>query len=137
MQSNKLSAMPKAINFPFLKRTFMTGCAIVVSFAFFGCGGDGGGKSSAPATPTTPAATLPTITVQPTSQIANAGATATFSVAATGTAPLAYQWRKNSSDITGATSTSYTPPALTTSDNGATFSVTVSNSAGSVRSNNA
>ena len=50
---------------------------------------------------------------------------------------MAYQWRKNSSDISGATSTSYSTPALTASDNGATFSVTVSNSAGSVRSLNA
>jgi len=116
----------------------MAVCAIMVSFAFSACGGGDSGKSSAPATtPTTPAVTLAAITTQPASQTVNAGATATFSVAATGTAPLTYQWRKNSSDITGATGTSYTTPTVTASDNGATFSVTVSNSAGSVRSNNA
>jgi predicted phage tail protein len=56
-------------------------------------------------------------------------------VTATGTAPLSYQWQKNGMPINGATSSSYTTPATTTSDNGAQFNVTVSNSAGSVTSN--
>ena len=58
-------------------------------------------------------------------------------MAATGTAPLGYQWRKNGANVSGATSSSYTTPATTTADNGAQFSVVVSNSAGSVTSNNA
>jgi hypothetical protein len=77
----------------------------------------------------------PTITTQPTSQTVTAGQTATFTVAATGTAPLSYQWRKNGSAISGATSSSYTTPATTSSDNGAQFTVAVSNSAGNVTSN--
>ena len=77
----------------------------------------------------------PSITAQPASQTINAGQTATFSVTATGTAPLSYQWQKNSAAIAGATSSSYTTPAETASDNGAQFSVVVSNSAGTVTSN--
>jgi acid phosphatase len=80
-------------------------------------------------------AVAPTITTQPTSQTVTVGQTATFTVAATGTAPLSYQWRKNGSAISGATSSSYTTPATTSSDNGAQFTVAVSNSAGSTTSN--
>jgi hypothetical protein len=58
-------------------------------------------------------------------------------VTATGTAPLSYQWRKNNAHIKGATSASYTTPPTTTADNGASFKVVVSNSAGSVTSNSA
>ena len=83
------------------------------------------------------AATAPSITSQPASQTVTAGQTATFSVSASGTAPLSYQWRKNGTNITGATSSSYTTPATTTADSGSTFSVVVSNSAGSATSNNA
>jgi len=42
-------------------------------------------------------------------------------VVAAGTAPLSYQWQKNSVSIAGATLSSYTPPATTTSDSGSTF----------------
>jgi hypothetical protein len=80
-------------------------------------------------------AVAPTITTQPTSQTVTAGQTATFTVSATGTAPLSYQWRKNGTAISGATSSSYTTPATTSSDNGAQFTVVVSNSAGSITSN--
>ena len=65
------------------------------------------------------------------------GQTASFSVTATGTAPLSYQWHKNGVDIASATSSSYTTPATTMADSGAIFTVTVSNSAGSPTSNNA
>jgi hypothetical protein len=77
----------------------------------------------------------PSITQQPSNQTVTAGQTATFSVTAAGTAPLAYQWQKGTAAITGATSASYTTPATTTSDNGTQFSVVVSNSAGKATSN--
>jgi putative Ig domain-containing protein/centrosomal CEP192-like protein/Ig-like domain-containing protein len=77
----------------------------------------------------------PTITSQPTSRTITAGQTATFSVTASGTAPLSYQWTKNGTAISGATLSSYTTPTETVSDNGAQFAVIVSNSAGSVTSN--
>ena len=82
-------------------------------------------------------AVAPTITAQPADQSIRAGQTATFSVVASGTAPLSYQWRKNGAAIAGATSASYTTPAETTTDNGATFAVMVTNSAGSVTSRSA
>jgi phosphoesterase family protein/putative Ig domain-containing protein/carboxypeptidase family protein/Ig-like domain-containing protein len=81
------------------------------------------------------AATAPTITTQPANQTVTAGQTATFTVVASGTAPLNYQWQKNGANIAGATSSSYTTPATTSSDNGAQFTVVVSNSAGSITSN--
>jgi Immunoglobulin domain/Immunoglobulin I-set domain len=83
------------------------------------------------------AAVAPTVTTQPVNQTVAAGQTATFSVLASGTAPLSYQWRKNGTNITGATSSSYTTAATTTADTGSTFSVVVNNSAGSAASNNA
>src|SRR5215467_8326772 len=83
------------------------------------------------------AAVAPSITTQPTNQTVTAGQTASFSVTANGTAPLSYQWQKNGTNISGATSSSYTTPATTTADSGSMFSVVVTNSAGSATSNNA
>src|SRR2546427_694071 len=76
----------------------------------------------------------PSITLQPANQSVTAGQTATFTVAATGTAPLSYQWRKNGTAVAGATSSTYAMPSTTSSDNGSKFSVVVSNRAGSVTS---
>jgi hypothetical protein len=83
----------------------------------------------------TPAPVAPSITLQPANQTVNVGQTATFTVTATGTAPLTYQWQKNSIAIAGATSASYTTPATAAGDNGAQFRVVVSNSAGNATSN--
>jgi hypothetical protein len=94
-----------------------------------------GSVTSNPATLTVTAAPVaPSIATQPTSKTVTAGQPATFSVTATGTAPLAYQWRRNGGDINGANSASYTIPATTASDNGAQFAVTVSNSVSSATS---
>jgi HYDIN/CFA65/VesB family protein/uncharacterized protein DUF5123/carboxypeptidase family protein/Ig-like domain-containing protein len=82
-------------------------------------------------------ATAPTITTEPVNQTVTAGQTATFTVVASGTAPLSYQWQKNGANITAATSSSYTTPATTTSDSGSTFDVVVSNTAGGVTSSGA
>jgi chitodextrinase len=79
----------------------------------------------------------PVITAQPSSQVVTAGQFATFSVGATGSAPLSYQWQKNAAPIAGANSASYTTPATTLQDNGTNFLVVVSNSAGSVTSGSA
>jgi hypothetical protein len=80
------------------------------------------------------AATTPSISTQPASATVTVGKTATFSVIASGTATLTYQWHKNSAAVSGATSASYTTPATATSDNGAQFTVAVSNAAGTVTS---
>jgi hypothetical protein len=77
----------------------------------------------------------PSISAQPASKTVLAGQTATFSVTAAGTATLTYQWSKGGNAIAGATSSSYTTPATTNADNGAQFTVTVSNGAGNITSN--
>jgi len=76
----------------------------------------------------------PVITGQPASQTVNVGQTATFTVTATGTGPLTYQWFDNGTAINGATSSSYTTPAAASTDNGSVFTVTVTNSVGTVTS---
>ena len=92
--------------------------------------------TSAAATLTVNAASAPpAITAQPVSQAVTPGQTATFSVIATGAAPLSYQWQKNTAIIMGATSSTYTTPAATTADNGSQFRVVVTNSVGSATSN--
>jgi hypothetical protein len=63
------------------------------------------------------------------------GQTASFTVTATGSTPLSYQWQKNAANIAGATAAGYTTPATTTADNGTTFRVVISNTAGTVTSN--
>ena len=89
-------------------------------------------------TPTpTPTPSPPTITQQPRNATVTVGQTATFKVRATGTAPLSYQSRKNGANIAGATSPAYVTPPTTLADNGSSFSVAVSNSAGTVTSRKA
>ncbi len=95
----------------------------------------GGGNSGTPATPTPPASVAPSIAAQPADVRVAAGATATFSVTATGTAPLTYLWQKGGTAIAGATAASYTTPATVTGDNASTFAVVVSNAMGTVTSN--
>ncbi len=76
----------------------------------------------------------PSISVAPASQTVLAGQTATFTVVATGTPPLTYQWEKNGAAIPGATSSSYTTPATSTSDSGSTFTVVITNAVGTITS---
>ena len=78
----------------------------------------------------------PAITSQPAATTVTAGQAATFSVVASGTAPLSYQWRKEGVAISGATSATYAIGATTTASAG-NYSVVVSNVAGSATSNNA
>jgi len=97
---------------------------------------DAGSATSDAATLTvTSSSTAPAITTQPVSQSVAEGSTASFSVTATGTAPLGYQWQKNGADIPGATGSGYTTPAVTLSDHNAQFRCVVSNDAGSATSN--
>lgn len=79
----------------------------------------------------TPAA----ITAHPASQTQNAVQTATFSVGISSNAPVTFQWRKNGTDIPGATAQSYTTPALGMADSGSTYDVVIHSSAGSTTSN--
>jgi beta-galactosidase len=90
---------------------------------------------------TSPAATLTVIapaavaiTAQPASRTVFVGQTATFSVTATGSPTLTYQWRKNGTAIAGATAASFTTPVLTAADSGASYTVVVTNPVNSVTS---
>jgi hypothetical protein len=78
----------------------------------------------------------PAITAQPQDQMVSQGASAIFTVSATGTAPLSYQWQFNSTDISGATGSSYTRSPAETNDAGL-YSVLITNVAGGVTSSNA
>lgn len=62
------------------------------------------------------------------------GQPATFTVAATGTAPLTFQWRRGGVPIAGANAATYTIPVTALSDNGSTFDVVVSNPVGTIAS---
>ena len=67
---------------------------------------------------------------------ATAGQTATLTVTADGTTPFTYQWTLNGANITGATAATYVISNVKLTD-AATYSVVVSNSAGSTTSDNA
>ncbi len=91
--------------------------------------------TSASATLTVNAATAgPSITAQPQDQSVTGGRPVTFSVAATGTGTLSYQWQQNGMPIPGASTAKLTLPSALTADCGAAFRVVVTDSAGSTTS---
>jgi Regulator of chromosome condensation (RCC1) repeat len=105
--------------------------------------GSGGVTMSDPATllvmPLTCSAEGPVIVTNPLDQTVNVGASATFSVAATGS-DLTYQWLRTSSstglfnDIPGATGSSYTLADARSADSGVRFRVRISNSQAIIQS---
>ena len=106
----------------------------LLAVAITACGGSSSSVTAPPVDTTpVPPGTAPSITTQPVKLSVVAGKTATFSVVATGSATLAYQWKKNGADISGATSSTYAIPATTPADSG-DYSVVVTNSAGTVTS---
>lgn len=104
-------------------------CALSLNLA--ACGGSAG---MAPVPTSRMAA--PTIDAQPSNQSVPMGLTATFSVTVSGTSPQ-YQWYRDGAAISGANSASFTTDPTAFSDTGASFSVSVSNSGGSVTSSDA
>jgi Pectate lyase len=76
--------------------------------------------------------TIPTITTQPASTVVTAGGNASFTVAASGQ-NLTYQWSKNGTPVDGATTATLSITSAAASDAG-NYTVTVTNSAGSVTS---
>jgi hypothetical protein len=89
--------------------------------------------SSATATGTLTVSATPSVTTPPSSATKTVGDSQTFSVTATGTAPLTYQWRKGGVNIGGATSSSYTISPVSVNDAG-NYDVVVTNSCGSATS---
>ncbi len=75
----------------------------------------------------------PAITAQPAAQTILIGQTATFSVSATGTAPLGYQWLFGGAVISSATTNPFVLPNAQPANEG-NYSVVISNSVGSVTS---
>jgi hypothetical protein len=86
--------------------------------------------------------TTPTITQQPSNQTVPADGTANFTITATGSGTLTYQWQKNSSNLSngghysGCTTTTLTISTADTNDE-ADYRCIVSNEAGSTTSNQA
>jgi hypothetical protein len=81
--------------------------------------------------------TVPTITTAPVAQGVATGSTATFSVAATATGTLSYQWRATVGGVTtnvGTPSASYTTPAITPANlatyDGATYDCVITSTLG-------
>lgn len=79
----------------------------------------------------------PTLARQPESVTVLPGQPATFTVSATGTPSLRYQWQRNGMDLPGQTSASLTLTSVKLTDSGARFRVRVFNDYGSVLSNEA
>ena len=75
----------------------------------------------------------PFITSQPQSRVITNGTTATLSVAATGAAPIRFQWRRNGSELPGATNATLVLPNAQTADAGS-YVVHVFNAVGAVDS---
>lgn len=109
-------------------RRFILLLGFVLLVPFLACGGGGGSTASTP--------TAPTLTGQPRSLAVDAGSSAHFTVSATGSVPLAFQWRKGGVNLPGATTSTFTIAQAQPSDAGS-YDVVVSNAAGSVTSQEA
>ncbi len=76
----------------------------------------------------------PAITTQPVNKTVSQGQSATFNVAASGAAPLTYQWQKNGVNISGANAASYTINSVQSADAGS-YRAIVTNSFSNATSN--
>lgn len=97
------------------------------------------GGTQDPATATAPPPVAPTISAQPADMTVVEGGVATFSVAADGTGPLAYEWRNagDSSPVAGGVQATLLMPGVSLVDSGRAFRVDVSNAVGQVTSSTA
>jgi len=91
--------------------------------AFVGCGSASVGGPVAPA---------PSVSTPPADLTVLAGATATFTAAATGSPT--YQWTRGGLDLAGAMGASYTTPPTAAGDDKAVFAVKASNAMGTATS---
>ncbi|MFO0830285.1 MAG: immunoglobulin domain-containing protein [Phycisphaerales bacterium] len=91
-------------------------------------------NTSASCTPPNSGCTGASVATGPANSTVCSGAGASFSVTAGGTGPFTYQWRKNTSSISGATSSTYSIASTTTADTGS-YDCVVTNSCGNATSN--
>ncbi len=77
----------------------------------------------------------PFFLTEPSSTTNISGTPVTFTATANGTTPLSYQWLRGTNKIAGATNNSYSFTSHYPADDGAVFSVTVTNIAGVTNSN--
>lgn len=85
--------------------------------------------------PTTPVA--PTVSVSPSTVTASEGTSQLFTAAFNGTPPFAFQWSENGSAIAGATTSTLSLGPVSSADNSAKITCTVSNAVSSVTSSGA
>jgi Immunoglobulin I-set domain len=106
-------------------------CALLTGMciSLFACGYAG----NPPGSKTNPATAAPAITQQPASQTVTAGQAATFSVTASGDAPLSYQWFMNGA-AAGTNSSAFSIAQTATGQTGAQIYVVVTNGGGSATS---
>ncbi|NBR87178.1 MAG: hypothetical protein EBS84_01985 [Proteobacteria bacterium] len=95
-------------------------------------GMDGGWVDQIVFTPQT-GTSAPTIVSPPQSQTVKAGQNVSFTVSATGTPPLAFQWRQDGTNLTGATETTLTLSNVNTNEAG-NYTVVITNSFGAITS---
>lgn len=100
--------------------------AITTQLAISGCGAGWGDSKPVISTSTGQSGSS--------AQTVNSGQSATFTVTPNGTGPFTFQWYKNGVAISGANGSSYTTPPTTGSDNGAVYTCSVTNAAGTVMS---
>lgn len=116
-----------------LRRSFpallLTGLATNLTV---GCGSGSTGVGS----PVAPVTTL-VITQQPADETVPLGSAGTFTVSAVGTGNLSYQWSRNGTAVSGGTGTTLATDAVSLSNSGDLYSVTVRDANGSVASTSA
>jgi hypothetical protein len=119
---------PATNNGPMAPGATQMNSSVQVGCNFAGCTSEGPPAISS-------GSVAPTIAVQPYSMKVAAGQPVTFTVTGAGSPTLTYQWQRNGSNITGANSASYSLPSpASMADDGAVFTVTVSNGNGGVNS---
>ena len=117
-----------------LGRAFQAALA-ATCLALAACGGSADAPPPPePSAPNVPGLQPPVVTQQPADLTVTAGQPASFSVAASGTPPVAYQWQRGGTAIAGATAATYTVTMTVLGDSGANFRAVVSDAGGSVTS---
>lgn len=118
---------------PLLTVAGVTGAQDGLQFRAVATNSAGSATTAAATLTVTTSAVAPTITAAPTNQVASVSGDARFTVAATGTTPLSYQWSRDGTPIPGAIQADLFITDVHTAHTG-TYRVTVSNTAGSVTS---